>query len=211
MARPDLWVFAGPNGAGKSTLVDCMIGGRLPVVNSDDIARDRLPRRTDGGLAELEAGKLALGERADRLRARESFGFETTLSGQSELRATRATSDAGYWVNLVFVGLPNAHTSAARVSERVRVGGHEMSTDDTDRRYPKIMANLAAALSIAERAILVDNSGTRHRVVQVRENGHSRIVGAMPVWARDALTEEPQGNDTPERGSMGTRSGHDTT
>jgi predicted ABC-type ATPase len=37
---PRLWVIAGPNGAGKSSIVGARIGGRLPIVNPDDIARD---------------------------------------------------------------------------------------------------------------------------------------------------------------------------
>ena len=186
MAQPQLWVFAGPNGAGKSTLADRFVRDRIPIVNPDNIARD-LPRRPDGGLAELEAGKLALKERADRTAEGKTFGFETTLSGQSELRTMRAASEAGFKVNLVFVGIPNANASANRVSERVSDGGHDVSTDDTDRRYPKSMANLPKAMSIADRTFIVDNSGREHRLVMVRENEQSRVVGAMPQWAREAI------------------------
>lgn len=185
MERPQLWVFAGPNGAGKSTLADRFVRDRIPIVNPDNIARD-LPRRSDGSLAELEAGKLALKERAERIADGRSFGFETTLSGQSELRAMRAASEAGFKVNLVFVGIPNPEVSAARVSERVRDGGHDVSTTDTDRRYPKTMANLPIAMSIADRSFILDNSD-RHRLVMVRENEQSRVVGSMPAWARDAI------------------------
>lgn len=188
MSRPQLWVFAGPNGAGKSTLVDRKVQGRIPIVNPDNIARD-LPRHPAGGLAELEAGKLAIKERTDRLRAGESFGFETTLSGQSELRAMRAASEAGYKVNLVFVGIPTAAVSAARVSGRVRDGGHDVSTVDTNCRYPKTMANLSVAMSIADRSLIVDNSD-RHRLVLVREYDQSWAIGAPPTWARDAIPAE---------------------
>ena len=81
-------MFAGPNGAGKSTLADRFVRERIPIVNPDNIARD-LPRTADGGLAELAAGKLALKERAERMRLGETFAFETTLSG------SRAEGDAG--------------------------------------------------------------------------------------------------------------------
>lgn len=201
MARPQLWVFAGPNGAGKSTLADRFVRDRIPIVNPDNIARD-LPRRPDGSLAELEAGKLALKERAERTADGRSFGFETTLSGQSELRAMRAASEAGYKVNLVFVGIPDANASANRVSERVGGGGHDVSTDDTDRRYPKSMANLPKAMSIADRSIIVDNSGRQHRLVMVRENEQSRVVGAMPQWARDAIPADLRRDSVQERRSL---------
>lgn len=101
----------------------------------------------------------------------------------------RAASEAGYKVNLVFVGIPNPEVSAARVSERVRDGGHDVSTTDTTRRYPKTMAKLPIAMSIADCSFIVDNTD-RHRLVMVRENEQSRIVGAVPEWTRDAIPPE---------------------
>lgn len=198
MARPQLWVFAGPNGAGKSTLTDRFVRDRIPIVNPDNIARD-LPRRSDGSLAELEAGKLALQERAARTAAGRSFGFETTLSGQSELRAMRVAKEAGFKVNLVFVGIPDPSYSAARVGSRVQSGGHDVSAADTDRRYPKSMANLPVAMSIADRSLIVDNTDRQHRLVMVRENDHSRIAGSMPRWAHDAIPAELRRDAARER------------
>lgn len=200
MARPQLWVFAGPNGAGKSTLADRFVRDRIPIVNPDNIARD-LPRRPDGGLAELEAGKRALQERAQRTAAGQSFGFETTLSGQSELRAMRTAKEAGFKVNLVYVGIPDANYSAARVGSRVEAGGHDVSAADTDRRYPKSMANLPVAMSIADRSLIVDNTDRHHRLVMVREHEQSRVIGTMPQWARDALPAELRRDAAQERRS----------
>ena len=64
---PQLLVAGGPNGAGKSTLVGQRLADRLPVVNSDDIAR-ALPRRPNGSLDELTAG--ASGDRHARAPTR---------------------------------------------------------------------------------------------------------------------------------------------
>lgn len=187
MERPQLWVFAGPNGAGKSTLADRHARDRMPIVNPDNIARE-LPRAPSGGLDEREAGKRAIIERTRRLAAGETFAFETTLSGNSELKLMRDASATGYKVNLVYVGIPSANASAFRVSERVAGGGHDVAREDTDRRYPRTMGNLPLAMAIADRSFVFDNSGERHRLVLIREAGRTRFeAAAFPAWATRAL------------------------
>lgn len=187
MERPQIWVFAGPNGAGKSTLVDRHAKGRMPIVNPDNIARE-LPRAASGGLDEREAGQRAIVERARRLAAGEAFAFETTLSGNSELKLMRDASAAGYKVNLVYVGIPDASYSAARVSERVAGGGHNVSREDTDRRYARTMGNLPLAMNIADRSFVFDNTGRRHRLVLIREADLTRFeAAAFPAWAARAI------------------------
>ena len=187
--RPQLWVFAGPNGAGKSTLADRFVRERIPIVNPDNIARD-LPRTTDGGLAELAAGKLALKERAERLRTGETFGFETTLSGTTELRAMRDAKSSGYKVNLVYVGVSDAAISMARISERVRRGGHDVDDGAVARRYAASLGQLPEAMVIADRTIVFDNGGRRHRLLLVRDAERVRLAGALPEWARSAIPPE---------------------
>jgi hypothetical protein len=54
----------------------------------------------------LEAGKIMLGQIAGRVRRRESFAFETTLSGLNYARHIPTWRQAGYHVKLVFLSLP---------------------------------------------------------------------------------------------------------
>ena len=98
--RPLVWVFCGPNGAGKSTLAERFLKDRLPNVNPDLIAQS-LPRRADGSLAELEAGRIALRRRRECISAGLSFVFETTLSGNTELASLRAARDEGFKINVI--------------------------------------------------------------------------------------------------------------
>lgn len=125
---PQLWVFAGPNGAGKSTLVATRLRERLPIVNPDVIAV-RISQNRPDLPAVIEAGKIAVRERAALLAARESFAIETTLSGNSEIRLMREASGAGYKLNLVFVGVRSANVSEVRVAHRVRMGLHNVPPD----------------------------------------------------------------------------------
>jgi predicted ABC-type ATPase len=187
--RPQLWVFAGPNGAGKSTLAAKYLRSRLPIVNPDVIATEI------GGNPEnpavLEAGKIALRQRAALLADRKPFAIETTLSGNSEIRLMRDAAAAGYKVNLVFVGVQSALVSQGRVTHRVRMGLHFVPSEDIARRYPRSMENLAVAMRIAERTLVVDNTGEGFRILLIRSSGSMRSHGrTQPAWLLQALPPE---------------------
>jgi predicted ABC-type ATPase len=181
--RPQLWVFAGPNGAGKSTLVADRLKGRLPTVNPDELALS-LP---DGRNRELEAGKLAVTARHAHLAARRSFGFETTLTGRGELMLIRQARQIGYKTNLVFVGISSVELSVGRVSLRVSRGGHDVPHQALLRRFERSFGNLKKALTLVDRAFLVDNTARRRRLVAIRDGPTVHRRSRLPPWAETAL------------------------
>ena len=164
------------------------VARRIPIVNPDVIAQE-LPR-VDGRLDERQAGEIAVTRRNALLAEGADFGIETTLSGNSALRFMRQAKAAGYKVTLVYVGLASADLSLRRVVARVRDGGHAVPVSALERRYPDTMSRLAAALAIADRAYVFDNSGTRRRLLLIRERGRTRFRAAdLPVWIRGALAD----------------------
>ncbi len=182
-----LWVFAGPNGAGKSTFVAQRVPDRLPVVNPDEIART-LPIRSTSQARLVEAGRLAVAQRAAYLGARRSFAIETTLTGRSEIDLMRRAGAAGYRINLIFIGLSDAALSAARVAGRVQNGGHGVPLADVFRRYGRSMDHLALALDCAYRALVIDNSKDERRLLLHWEAGVPRRVSRdLPRWAMSAI------------------------
>ncbi|CCD29354.1 conserved hypothetical protein [Candidatus Glomeribacter gigasporarum BEG34] len=180
--KPQLWVIAGPNGAGKSTLTERYLTGRLPVVNPDTIAQEQ------PGIGPVQAGRIAIQRQRQHLSARESFAWETTLSGNREPALMREAKEAGYKVNLVFVGIRNARASMLRVAERVAAGGHNVPPADVERRFERSLRNLPKALEIADRTFVFDNSEKRHRLLLSRELNQSRHVSKkLPYWIVQAL------------------------
>ncbi|GGY03108.1 ATPase AAA [Paludibacterium paludis] len=175
-------MVAGPNGAGKSTLTDRYLMGRMPVVNPDNILREQ------PGIGVIQAGKIAIRFQRLHLAARESFAWETTLSGHRELTLMREAKTVGYKVNLVFVCLRNARASILRVAERVAAGGHDIPPADVIRRFERCQRNLPEALAIADRAFLFDNSGERRRLLLTRAHNQSRHISRnLPGWMIDVL------------------------
>ncbi|WP_420962254.1 AAA family ATPase [Brucella sp. IR073] len=194
---PQLWVFAGPNGAGKSTLARRYVVGRLEIVNPDDIARQIAPGLPADRKTAVRAGRLAVERRKALLDARESFAIETTLTGQGARAFMLQARERGYKVNLVFIGLHSIIQAQSRVTERVRQGGHAVPKADIERRFVRCMNHLAEAMRIADRVLVLDNSGKRRRLILIRENGRTKLLSRnVPNWARTAIPEILQTNQT---------------
>jgi len=70
-----------------------------------------------------------LAEIARKVRRRESFAFETTLSGLNYTRHIPLWQQSGYHVKPVFLSLPSADLAVVRVKGRAAQGGHEERTD----------------------------------------------------------------------------------
>jgi predicted ABC-type ATPase len=91
VTQPRIIIVAGPNGAGKTTFAREFLpheAGCAVFVNADLIAAGLSPFAPER--AALQAGRIMLHQINQYVAKRESFAFETTLSGVSY--ATRATS-----------------------------------------------------------------------------------------------------------------------
>jgi predicted ABC-type ATPase len=183
-----LWVVAGPNGAGKSTLTRRYLEDRLQIVNPDVIARELNPTDPTRARVRLQAGREAIRRQEALLSQGTDFSIETTLSGNRELELLQRAKEAGYKVTLVYVGVNSTDVLVGRITQRVREGGHDVPTNDIDRRYTRSMVNLARALEYSDRAFILDNSSQRYRLLLSMERSQVKYLSRnLPRWARDAL------------------------
>lgn len=157
--EPWLWMIAGPNGAGKTTFATQAIRDEFRLehfVNTDEIARQLSPDAP--GAAQIQSGRLMLGE-FDRLRKeRTSFAVETTLSSVSYLKKATAMRYDGWKVGLLYFWLASPELSQIRVSQRVAIGGHDVSASDIFRRYERSLNNLPKYLEVCDKFAMFDNS-----------------------------------------------------
>lgn len=132
---PTLVLLAGPNGAGKTTFINGFLRERAEAfefVNPDEVARG-LPQ---GGGRDLAAGRRVL-KRLDGLIARRAdIVLETTLATRAHAVRVRACKAAGYRFELVYLRLPSAEASIARVARRMAEGGHGIPEETLRRRFP---------------------------------------------------------------------------
>ena len=139
---PTLVLLAGPNGAGKTTFINGFLRERAEAfqfVNPDEVARGL----TGAGAArDLAAGRRVL-ERLDELVAdRADFVLETILATRTHARRIRQWKAAGYRFELVYLRLPSADHSVARVARRVSEGGHGIPEETLRRRFDVSLAYL---------------------------------------------------------------------
>ena len=177
MTSPVCTIIAGPNGAGKTTFAMTYLPAAASCrnfVNADSIASGLSPLDPEREL--VVAGRLFRRE-IQRYRARrESFAFETTLSGRTYLKLIRDLQADGWTVDLIYLWLPNIEVSRSRVAERVAHGGHNIPDEAIVRRFPKSVANLLNQYApLCDSTICLDNSGPAPTLI-FTETTHGRVV-----------------------------------
>jgi predicted ABC-type ATPase len=165
-------IIAGPNGAGKTTFAGEFLVREASCpsfVNADLIAAGLSPFTPEQ--AALRAGRLMLKEIKGYVRRRESFAFETTLSGRLYARYIRQWQEVGYRIKLVFLSLPDVEIAVERVRIRVAQGGHDVDESVIRRRFDKGWNNFHNIYKrLVDAWTLYDNSGERPQQIDAGGN-----------------------------------------
>jgi predicted ABC-type ATPase len=99
----------------------------------------------------------------------------------------KQTAQSGYAVVLCFIGIASAETSEQRVSMRISQGGHSVPTEKLFERFPRTLANLAAAIRQLPRVLVFDNDDLRtpFRLVGIYANGQQlQLNEPIPSWLK---------------------------
>jgi predicted ABC-type ATPase len=186
--KPQLVMLAGPNGAGKSTYYDAFLADSdLPFLNADLVAASLQ-------IDSFEAARV-LDAHRDRMIAN-GLGFvtETVFSdpGGVKLRMLQDARDAGYEVIVIYIGIASARLSELRVEQRIARGGHDVPREKIASRYKRSLANLAAAIPIANVVHIYDNSSAHdlyRRIAQIEDGVLTfRAKGRLPTWCRGVIS-----------------------
>jgi predicted ABC-type ATPase len=184
--RPVVVAVAGPNGAGKTTFYFSHLRtAGLRLVNADIIARELQ-------IGAYEAARIAGSIREELVRQRESFVFETVFSDPvgDKLGWLKEAAESGYTVVLCMIGTSGPEVSEERVAMRVSQGGHDVPREKLFARYPRILANLKAAMKELPHVWVFDNDDLArpYRLVAVCEAGRIvRLEPPVPAWLESLL------------------------
>jgi predicted ABC-type ATPase len=184
--RPVVVAVAGPNGAGKTTFYFSHLRtAGLRLVNADVIARELQ-------IGAYEAARIAGSIREELVRQRESFVFETVFSDPvgDKLGWLKEAAESGYTVVLCMIGTSGPEVSEERVAMRVSQGGHDVPREKLFARYPRILANLKAAMKELPHVWVFDNDDLArpYRLVAVCEAGRIvRLETPVPTWLEHLL------------------------
>ena len=136
---------------------------------------------------DAEATRLAL------MQQRQSFSTETVMSDRNRwVSFFQLARDRGYFVQLVFVSTRHSAINVARVSQRVKAGGHAVPSVKIASRYSKTHALLPEILCMVDAAWLFDNSDPTGNPQLVLAMGDDHVLlpepgVELPPWALDLL------------------------
>lgn len=181
--KPLAVVLAGHNGSGKSTMWDEHVVDKLrvPLINADRMMLSTLPEKDQQGhlrqwaqtLRDTDTTWMQIAQKGMESFVEQAvanqvpFATETVFSywkalpcggHESKIDLIRNLQTTGYFVVLLFVGLSSAALSLGRVNSRVAAGGHKVSPEKILARFSRTQKAIGNALTIADAALLVDNS-----------------------------------------------------
>lgn len=188
-ATPTCWIIAGPNGAGKTTFALRFlpeVAKCRNFVNADSIAAGLSPLAPETAI--FTASRLFLKTIEQHIQNRQSFAFETTLSGRTYLQLIERLRENAWQVEIIYLALSSVEMSKMRVAERVAHGGHNIPIKDIERRFSRSLRNLLTEFSrIANRTRCLMNSNETPELVFIQD-GESRIVVNQNLF--DQLTQQ---------------------
>jgi predicted ABC-type ATPase len=173
VGEPTLYIIAGPNGVGKTTFADRFLpeeARQLEFVNPDLIARGLSPYAPEA--VSVEAGKIALRRIRDLIAQRNSFTWETTMSGRSAVNWLKEARSQGFEINLYFLWVHSVRTTIRRIQQRVTEGGHNIPEGISERRFLKTIQNFFEVYRpLCTKWKFFQNESSGARLLAVEKNG----------------------------------------
>jgi predicted ABC-type ATPase len=161
-------IVAGPNGSGKTTFAESYFlrtQEHSVFLNPDLIASGIAPLEFEK--ASFLAGRILISEIKSRLNKKESFSYESTLSGKTWAPFLRKAIDEGYQITIYFLFLKSVQQNIARVKKRVKMGGHPIPRASIIRRHPRCFLNFWTLYRpLCDNWFIFDNSGAKPKQIQ---------------------------------------------
>ncbi|MBY0433642.1 MAG: hypothetical protein K2U26_05995 [Cyclobacteriaceae bacterium] len=119
------------------------------------------------------------------LRAKNDFGFETTLATRSYVHLINEAKNLGYTIVLVFFWLESVELARARVRSRVEKGGHDIPSTVIERRYYRGISNFFNFYQkMSDRWAIYDNSSDRSTIVAIGSSELVIEINNHDIWKR---------------------------
>jgi predicted ABC-type ATPase len=191
VTQPILWILAGPNGAGKSTLYEFWVKPRTDAefVNADLLATAHFGHPASTEAESLWGQQAAEARRQALLQAGANLVVESTFSHPSKLDLIANARAANYAVHVLHLSVDDVGILIARVSNRVRKGGHPVPEERIRRRFVRNQPIIREAVRQSHKGWIFDSSvrNAPPRICATFTNGTGTAeLDPLPAWV-DAL------------------------
>lgn len=130
-----------------------------------DVSQNKLI--TKGSINSYHAAAVAQYVRSILIERGEDFAFESVFSHPAKLDELAGAVAKGYRLYLYYVCTEDPLINIERVSLRVELGGHNVSTEKIISRYERRLSLLPSIVQHCYRAFFFDNSGLHQEAAYV--------------------------------------------
>ena len=174
----ELILIAGVNGTGKSSFRGVLEGQGVAlghIVDPDLISKINHNN-------EIAAGRQAVAEIDGYIENGESLTQETTLAGHRIKKTVKKAKADGYYITMYYIGLNTKYESIYRIANRVRKGGHDIKSEDVERRFNKRFESLDDIVPYCDKVVFYDNENGFVKVAEIIEGKFRYTNGYRPDW-----------------------------
>ena len=149
-------------------------------MNADLIARGLSPYDPDS--VSMEAGRIALERIRHLIKTKQSFTWETTMSGRTAVSWLREAKNSGYQIKCWLLWVANVDTTLSRIRHRVNEGGHNIDIDVSRRRFIKTIQNfLSIYRPLCDAWKLIADDIQAPRLLALQKNGKLVVRDAKAI------------------------------
>ncbi|HVU98329.1 MAG TPA: hypothetical protein VHE34_24060 [Puia sp.] len=179
---PTIYVIAGPNGIGKTTSSFDILPSGIPVINSDEIAKEA---RAAGIIvantqeySNQEAARLV----DEQIGKRNTFAIETNLSDVETWKFLIKVQELGYELHVKYYSTDQLQVLNDRIAIRVRLGDHFVRPDIVEQRYISGLKLLDHYFHYPDVLELFDNTDSMVLVGEFKRGEIVMRLEVMPAW-----------------------------
>ena len=154
MLKPKLIILAGGNGSGKSTFYSKYLASYKDAkyLNADNYLKNKKLEQTPENTKKAQSNIREACE--NMIESRQSFVFETVFSHNSKLGLIQKAKQNNFHVILIYLYLKSDDLNVARVSQRVREGGHDVPEEKIRTRIPRTIDLMYEAIKVVDEMIM---------------------------------------------------------